>query len=83
MGSRSGPSPPAISILCRLLDVQNDIKKIAVTVTSRSIGLVQADMTANRRSNRSSATNDQYIAHHNGPQYFGYVANNPEETKST
>ena len=26
------------------------------------------------------ATNDHYIAHHNGPQYFGYEANNPMET---
>jgi hypothetical protein len=23
-----------------------------------------------------------YIAHHNGPQYFGYEANNPGETKA-
>ena len=25
-------------------------------------------------------THNSYIAHHNGPQYFGYIADNPEET---
>ena len=28
------------------------------------------------------ATFGTYIAHHNGPQYFGYEANNPLETKT-
>ena len=27
-------------------------------------------------------TNGNYIAHHNAPQYFGYVANNPVETRA-
>ncbi len=28
----------------------------------------------------SAAPNADYIAHHNGPQYFGYVSNNPQIT---
>jgi phospholipase C len=27
------------------------------------------------------ASHDNYVAHHQGPQYFGYLANNPEERK--
>ena len=27
------------------------------------------------------ASHDNYVAHHEGPQYFGYLANNPEERK--
>ena len=30
----------------------------------------------------ATATHVNYIAHHNGPQYFGYEANNPAETAS-
>ena len=30
----------------------------------------------------AAAPNTDYIAHHNAPQYFGYVANNPTETKA-
>ena len=29
-----------------------------------------------------TATHVNYIAHHNGPQYFGYEANNPDETQA-
>jgi phospholipase C len=31
-------------------------------------------------TDKGAATHSSYIGHHNGPQYFGYVANNPEMT---
>ena len=34
------------------------------------------------RPHRRKITNKDYIAHHNAPQYFGYEANNPVETKA-
>ncbi len=30
----------------------------------------------------SSGTHASYITHHNGPQYFGYIANNPQMTQN-
>lgn len=70
--------------LSDLLDVQNDIKKIAGDRNKPvNWGWFQAGYDREPTDPTGApATNDQYIAHHNGPQYFGYVANNPEETKS-
>ena len=30
----------------------------------------------------ATASHDNYVAHHQGPQYFGYLANNPAEAKN-
>ncbi len=30
----------------------------------------------------SNATHQNYVSHHNGAQYFGYIANNPEEQRN-
>jgi phospholipase C len=66
-----------------LLDVQNDIKKIAGD-GNRPVnwGWYQDGYDHEPTDPPGPATNYHYIAHHNGPQYFGYEANNESETKS-
>ena len=62
-----------------LLDVQDDIEKIA----GHGIGAVpwgwyQQGYGHEPGDAPGVATHNGYVAHHNGPQYFGYIANNPE-----
>jgi phospholipase C len=81
-----------------LADVQQDIKKIAVTDQTVNWGWYQQgfgpepfDGTSINEDGTSSTTgvgglhwspapeHASYIVHHNGPQYFGYLADNPDE----
>ena len=62
-----------------LPDVQQDIEKIA----GRGVKAVEwawYQQGYNHEINDASwkASHEGYVAHHNAPQYFGYVANNPQ-----
>jgi phospholipase C len=82
----SDPNPMA-----DLLDVQDDIKTIASKDPAVNWGWFQQGFNANDASDpfepQNSTTpnptnnpglNTGYVLHHNGPQYFGYLADNPE-----
>jgi phospholipase C len=61
-----------------LLDVQNDIKKIAGHgVAPVHWGWYQQGYGHESTDAAGVASHQGYVAHHNGPQYFGYVADNP------
>jgi phospholipase C len=66
-----------------LADVRQDIPAIAA-LQGRAIpwGWYQEgyDREVTDASPGAVATHASYIGHHNGPQYFGYVANNPQQT---
>ena len=63
-------------------DVQQDIVKIAGDHNLPvNWGWFQEGYDHEPTDPTSAATNLDYIAHHNAPQYFGYEANNPSETK--
>ncbi len=65
-----------------LTDVQSDIQKIASdSVTPINWGWYQQGYNHEPTDGTGPATNNDYIAHHNGPQYFGYISNNPEVSK--
>ncbi len=66
-----------------LLDVQQDIKRIAGD-NNKPINWAwyQEGYDHEPTDPTVLASNTDYIAHHNAPQYFGYVANNPVETKA-
>ena len=81
----SDPDPAA-----DLLDVQDDIKTIASKNKVVNWGWYQQGFNANDASNpyepQNTATpnptnnpglNTGYVLHHNAPQYFGYLADNP------
>ncbi|HVO21033.1 MAG TPA: alkaline phosphatase family protein [Anaeromyxobacter sp.] len=74
-----------------LLDVQDDIKTIASRDPAVNWGWYQQGFNANdapdpyepQSSTTPNPTNDPglntgYILHHNGPQYFGYLGDNPQ-----
>ncbi len=66
-----------------LLDVKEDIRKIAGDNNKPvNWGWFQEGYDHESTDPTSTATNANYIAHHNAPQYFGYEANNPVETKA-
>ncbi len=66
-----------------LLDVKEDIKKIAGDRNKPvNWGWYQEGYDHEPSDPTSAASNTDYIAHHNAPQYFGYVADNPAETKA-
>ena len=82
----SDPNPAA-----DLLDVQHDIQTIASHNPAVNWGWYQQGFNANDASDpyepQSTATpnptnnpglNTGYVLHHNGPQYFGYLADNPQ-----
>ncbi len=84
------PSP-----LADLLDVQDDIKTIASTNQAVNWGWYQQGFNANDASDpyepQNTATpnpsndpglNTGYVLHHNAPQYFGYLADNPQVLNS-
>jgi len=64
-----------------LLDVRDDIKKIAGD-NRKPVNWVwyQEGYDHEPTDPAGTPTNHDYIAHHNGPQYFGYEANNLSET---
>jgi phospholipase C len=62
-----------------LADVQSDIKKIAGHgVAATNWGWYQQGYDHEPTDPTAIASHDNYIVHHNAPQYFGYVANNPD-----
>ena len=64
-----------------LPDVQEDIEKIAGHgVSAVNWGWYQQGYDREKNDPDAKATHDGYVAHHNAPQYFGYVANNPVAT---
>ena len=64
-----------------LPDVQNDIQKILGDHNKPvNWGWFQEGYDHESTDPTSTPTYTTYIAHHNGPQYFGYEANNPAET---
>lgn len=78
-----------------LLDVQGDIKTIADFNAPVNWGWFQQGFNANDTSDpyttQNSATpnptgnpglNTSYVLHHNGPQYFGYLADNTQVLRS-
>ncbi len=66
-----------------LVDVQGDIKKIAGD-HNKPVNWAWFQEGYDHESTDSTATasHTSYIAHHDAPQYFGYEANNPVETKA-
>ncbi len=61
-----------------LLDVQDDIKKIAGHgVAAVPWGWYQEGYDR-EPTDAAAASHHGYVVHHNAPQYFGYVSNNPE-----
>ncbi len=66
-----------------LLDIQADIQKIAGSLNGPvNWGWFQEGYDHEPTDPTGVITNFDYIAHHNGPQYFGYESNNPVETKA-
>src|ERR1035438_4636844 len=65
------------------LAVQADIQKIAGSLNGPvNWGWFQEGYDHEPTDPTGVITNFDYIAHHNGPQYFGYESNNPVETKA-
>jgi len=61
-----------------LPDVQEDIEKIAGHgVKAINWGWYQQGYDHEMNDAADKASHQGYVAHHNAPQYFGYVANNP------
>lgn len=64
-----------------LLDVQNDIQKIAASPNGPiPWAWYQEGYDLESTDTGGTASHTSYIAHHDAPQYFGYEANNPNET---
>ena len=61
-----------------LMDVQDDIEKIAGHgVAAVNWGWYQQGYGHEPNDPGAQALHLGYVAHHNAPQYFGYIANNP------
>jgi phospholipase C len=64
-----------------LPDVQEDIEKIAGHgVKAVNWGWYQQGYDHENNDAAGKASHQGYVAHHNAPQYFGYVANNPQSS---
>ena len=64
-----------------LTDVEKDIKEISGDgVKPTNWGWYQQGYDHEANDTTATASHADYIAHHNAPQYFGYVSNNPEVT---
>jgi phospholipase C len=62
-----------------LLDVQHDIQTIASKdLNTIHWGWYQEGYDHEPTDGSGPTTNTDYITHHNGPQYFGYVGDNPK-----
>lgn len=65
-----------------LTDVQEDLTKIAGDNNKQvNWAWYQEGYDHESTDPTNVVTNADYIAHHNAPQYFGYIANNPTATK--
>ena len=65
-----------------LADVQEDLTKIAGDNNKQiNWAWYQEGYDHEPTDPKGTVTNADYIAHHNAPQYFGYIANNPTATK--
>jgi phospholipase C len=65
-----------------LADVQKDVPFIqGLNRLPLAWGWYQNGYDLEPSDKDGAATHDNYVAHHEGPQYFGYLANNPEEHK--
>ncbi len=65
-----------------LMDIQDDIKTIASqNLNQINWGWYQEGYDHEPTDGSGAASYSTYITHHNGPQYFGYVGDNPKETK--
>ena len=63
-----------------LLDVKDDIRTIAHHRMGQvPWGWYQEGYDAEPTDSTAAPLNSTYIVHHNGPQYFGYVGDNPKE----
>ncbi len=61
-----------------LMDVQDDIEKIAGHgIAAVNWGWYQQGYGHEPTDPAAKALHTGYVAHHNAPQYFGYIANNP------
>jgi phospholipase C len=61
-----------------LPDVREDIEKIAGHgVSAINWGWYQQGYNHEANDAQGTASHGGYVAHHNAPQYFGYIANNP------
>ena len=70
----SDPNP-----LLDLADVQQDIKTIASkNIDKVAWGWYQQGYDHEPTDSGAGASHDNYIVHHNGPQYFGYIGDNPK-----
>jgi phospholipase C len=66
-----------------LMDVQADIKKISGDGNKPvNWRWFQEGYDLEPTDTPGNVSNQDYIPHHNAPQYFGYEANNPGETQS-
>ncbi|GAC1366290.1 MAG: hypothetical protein NVSMB44_29670 [Ktedonobacteraceae bacterium] len=71
-----------------LSDVKNDIPFIANTDQAAvpwgwyEEGYSKEPTDPNQGPTDANGTHASYITHHNGPQYFGYIANNPQMSKN-
>ncbi len=62
-----------------LLDVQDDIRTIASNnIKPTNWGWYQEGYDLEATDTNGIASHDTYITHHNAPQYFGYVGDNPK-----
>jgi phospholipase C len=62
-----------------LADVQSDIKTISSKDPSVNWAWYQEGWAAEPTDGPNSPTGTNYIVHHNGPQYFGYIGDNTVE----
>ena len=63
-----------------LADVQQDIPAIAATKAAQLPWGWYEEGYDREPGDKGNALHTGYIGHHNGPQYFGYVSNNPQMT---
>lgn len=64
-----------------LTDIEKDIREIAGDgVKPTNWGWYQQGYDREANDTTSVASHSDYIAHHNAPQYFGYISNNPAVT---
>jgi phospholipase C len=62
-----------------LLDVKDDIQKIAAHGRPAvPWGWYQEGYDHEPTDKTATPSHDGYVVHHNAPQYFGYISNNPE-----
>ncbi len=63
-----------------LADVQQDIPAIAAAGTKQTPWGWYEEGYDHEPNDKGDQLHTGYIGHHNGPQYFGYVSNNPQMT---